>query len=44
MELQVALDVVLRRLPGLRFADVENGIDWKSGLATRGPAHLAITR
>lgn len=40
----MALDVVLRRLPGLRFADVEIGIDWKSGLATRGPAHLAITR
>jgi cytochrome P450 len=41
MELQVALDVLLRRLPGLRFAD--NEIDWKTGLSTRGPAHMSIT-
>jgi Cytochrome P450 len=41
MELQVALDVLLRRLPGLRF-DERTAIDWKNGLATRGPAHMAI--
>ncbi|WP_026425600.1 cytochrome P450 [Actinokineospora inagensis] len=43
MELQVALDTLFRRLPGLRFAGTEDGIEWKSGLSTRGPAHMPIT-
>ncbi|QFZ21419.1 cytochrome P450 [Saccharothrix syringae] len=54
MELQVALDVLLRRLPGLRLAEGEDenggiggsggigGIEWKDGLATRGPARLPV--
>ncbi|MBW4722477.1 cytochrome P450 [Saccharothrix obliqua] len=40
MELQVALDTLLRRLPGLRFA---GEVRWKEGMATRGPAHLPLT-
>ncbi|MBQ6642120.1 MAG: cytochrome P450 [Saccharopolyspora sp.] len=43
MELQVALDTLLRRLPGLRFAGSEDGIEWKNGLSTRGPAHMPVT-
>ncbi|WP_435118681.1 cytochrome P450 [Amycolatopsis thermoflava] len=43
MELQVALDTLLRRLPGLRFADGEAGIDWKEGLSTRGPERMLLT-
>lgn len=43
MELQVALDTLLRRLPGLRLDDSETGIDWKAGLSTRGPARMPIT-
>jgi len=44
MELQVALDTLLRRLPGLRFAtrDRDGGIAWKNGLSTRGPEHFPI--
>ncbi|GGX89923.1 cytochrome P450 [Streptomyces minutiscleroticus] len=42
MELQVALDTLLRRLPGLRFAGAEEGIEWKDGLATRGPARMPV--
>ncbi|MEU0514609.1 cytochrome P450 [Amycolatopsis sp. NPDC006125] len=42
MELQVALDTLLRRLPGLRFADGEAGIDWKAGLSTRGPERMLL--
>jgi cytochrome P450 len=41
MELQVALETVLRRLPGLRLAD-EDGIGWKAGLSTRGPLRLPV--
>ncbi|MCG8915800.1 cytochrome P450 [Actinokineospora sp. PR83] len=41
MELRVALDTLLRRLPGLRFAG--EGIEWKDGLSTRGPARLPVT-
>lgn len=42
MELQIALDTLLRRLPGLRFAD-SGEVDWKTGLSTRGPARMPIT-
>jgi cytochrome P450 len=45
MELQVALDTLLRRLPGLRFAEAgpDGGIAWKDGLSTRGPELFPIT-
>ena len=45
MELQVALDTLLRRLPGLRFAESgrDGGIVWKNGLSTRGPEHFPVT-
>jgi cytochrome P450 len=45
MELQVALDTLLRRLPGLRFAAAGRGggIAWKNGLSTRGPEHFPVT-
>ncbi|OXM72682.1 MULTISPECIES: cytochrome P450 [Amycolatopsis] len=43
MELQVALDTLLRRLPDLRLADGESGVDWKEGLSTRGPERLLVT-
>jgi cytochrome P450 len=42
MELQVALGVLVGRLPGLRLAEGEDGIDWKSGLSTRGPERMPI--
>ncbi|MCA1185094.1 MULTISPECIES: cytochrome P450 [unclassified Saccharopolyspora] len=42
MELQVALDVLLRRLPGLRVTD-EAAIEWKDGLSTRGPSAMPIS-
>ncbi|SFJ85479.1 Cytochrome P450 [Amycolatopsis sacchari] len=43
MELQVALDTLLRRLPGLRFAGTEDGVEWKEGLSTRGPERMLLT-
>ncbi|KAA9152304.1 cytochrome P450 [Amycolatopsis acidicola] len=42
MELQVALGTLLRRLPGMRLAEGEAGIDWKSGLSTRGPERMLL--
>lgn len=42
MELQVALSTLLRRLPGLRLAEGEAGIDWKDGLSTRGPERMLV--
>lgn len=42
MELQVTLHTLLRRLPGLRLSEAESGIDWKEGLATRGPERMLI--
>jgi cytochrome P450 len=42
MELQVALRTLLTRLPGLRFAESEKDIEWKAGVATRGPARMPI--
>jgi cytochrome P450 len=42
MELQVALDTLLRRLPGLRLSE-DDAIAWKDGLATRGPASMPVT-
>jgi cytochrome P450 len=43
MELQVALATLLKRLPGLAFADAEADIKWKAGLSTRGPERLMLT-
>ncbi|GAA5050846.1 cytochrome P450 [Nocardia callitridis] len=43
MELQVALQTLLERLPGLRIVDEESGIDWKTGMSTRGPERLLVT-
>ncbi|NIH84371.1 cytochrome P450 [Amycolatopsis granulosa] len=43
MELQVALGTLLRRLPGLRFAEGEAGIAWKEGMFTRGPERMLLT-
>jgi cytochrome P450 len=40
MELQVALNALLSRLPGLRLATDE--VVWKRGMATRGPLELPI--
>jgi cytochrome P450 len=42
MELQVALDTLLRRFPELDLAEGED-IEWKAGLATRGPARMLVT-
>ncbi|MDI5976929.1 cytochrome P450 [Amycolatopsis magusensis] len=42
MELQVALETLLRRLPGLRFAGPESDVEWKDGLATRGPTLMPL--
>ncbi|MFR9727707.1 cytochrome P450 [Saccharopolyspora sp. MS10] len=43
MELQVALDVLLRRLPDLRLALGEEGVEWKDGLSTRGPERMPVS-
>jgi len=42
MELQVAVDTLLRRFPELHLAEGED-IEWKAGLATRGPARMLVT-
>jgi cytochrome P450 len=42
MELQVTVSTLLSRLPNLRLDDEANGIDWKSGLSTRGPERLML--
>jgi cytochrome P450 len=41
MEIQVAIDTLLRRLPGLRLADQPPA--WRSGSILRGPSTLPIT-
>lgn len=43
MELQVALDTLLRRFPELSLAEGDGDIEWKAGLATRGPARMSVT-
>ncbi|MET0134636.1 MAG: cytochrome P450 [Kibdelosporangium sp.] len=43
LELQVALDVLASAAPGLRLADGQAGIDWKTGMLVRGPARLTLT-
>ncbi|MBP2335801.1 cytochrome P450 [Saccharothrix coeruleofusca] len=44
VELQIALRVLLRRLPGLRFAeDPDACVEWKQGLSLSGPTRMSIT-
>ncbi|MBA8825402.1 cytochrome P450 [Saccharopolyspora lacisalsi] len=42
MELQVALETLLARLPGLRFAVPEDEVPWKTGMIVRGPLSLPV--
>ncbi|MGW0180577.1 cytochrome P450 [Nocardia sp. NPDC003345] len=43
VELQVALEAVMRRFPSLRLAVPEAEIPWKKGLLVRGPEKLLVT-
>jgi cytochrome P450 len=43
MELQVALRTLLTRFSGLRLADTGQDIEWKTGVATRGPSRMLVT-
>ena len=43
MELQVALDCLLARLPGLRFATDPAALPWKTGMALRGLRSFPVT-
>jgi cytochrome P450 len=43
MDIQVALTALLNRLPELRLAVPEDDVEWKTGLAIRGPIALPIT-
>lgn len=43
MELQVALTVLLDRLPGLRLAVDERDLTWKTGLLVRGLRTMPVT-
>ncbi|WP_198042966.1 MULTISPECIES: cytochrome P450 [Actinoalloteichus] len=42
MELQVALETLLRRLPGLRLGVEEDALEWKSGMLVRGLRSLPV--
>ena len=42
MELQVALDGIIRRLPGLRLAVAEEDLAWKTGSLARGLEALPV--
>jgi cytochrome P450 len=42
LELQVALDTLLRRFPHLRLADDLDTIPWKAGITVRGPSVLRL--
>jgi cytochrome P450 len=42
MDMQVALTALLDRLPDLRLAVPEDQLEWKGGLAVRGPVALPI--
>jgi cytochrome P450 len=42
MDIQVGLSMLLARLPGLRLAVAEDELEWKTGLAIRGPLALPI--
>ncbi|WP_280489577.1 cytochrome P450 [Nocardia carnea] len=43
VELQVAMEALLERFPGLRLAVPEDEIPWKSGLLVRGPEKLLVS-
>jgi cytochrome P450 len=43
MELQVAMETLLTRLPKLRFATEESEIPWRVGTLTRSPERLLMT-
>lgn len=42
MELQVALETLLRRFPGLRFDGGPDAVVWKTGLLVRGPSLMPV--
>ena len=42
MDLQVALAALLNRLPEPRLAVAEDQLQWKTGMAVRGPTTLPI--
>jgi cytochrome P450 len=42
MDLQVALTALLERFPDLRLAVSEDEIEWKAGMAVRGPTALPL--
>ncbi|MCM0675547.1 cytochrome P450 [Micromonospora phytophila] len=42
MELQVVLETLIDRTPGLRLAVPESALTWKSGLLVRGPVALPV--
>ncbi|MFF3867496.1 hypothetical protein [Micromonospora sp. NPDC001898] len=42
MELQVGLDTLLDRTPGLRLAVPESELPWKSGLLVRGRTAMPV--
>ncbi|MGW0652737.1 cytochrome P450 [Streptomyces umbrinus] len=42
LELQVALNTLLTRFPGLRLADGESGVEWKFGVIVRGPSFMRV--
>ncbi|MEH1128715.1 cytochrome P450 [Micromonospora sp. CPCC 206061] len=42
MELQVAVDVLVRRFPDLRFAVPEEELHWKSGMLVRGLKRMPV--
>ncbi|MBF6351520.1 MULTISPECIES: cytochrome P450 [Nocardia] len=42
IELQVAMEALLERFPGLRLAVPEDQVPWKSGLLVRGPEKLLV--
>jgi cytochrome P450 len=43
MDLQIALTTLFDRFPDLRLAVPEDQVEWKSGLAVRGPVTLPVT-
>lgn len=43
MELQVSLEAILSRLPGLRFAVPESDLSWQEGTRLRAPAALPLS-
>src|SRR5204863_8887813 len=42
MDIQIALAAVLARFPNLRLAVAESDLQWKTGMAVRGPVALPI--